>query len=63
MNKRYKTIRRVIITGPRDEGEDALKWLWNNGYRTTRVGPVRTSYAKYDITRFKAIGEKEIDSV
>ena len=51
MNKRYKTIRRVIITG---------QWPWDNEYDIIRMGPKSVSPGKVDSTRFKIVAQKEI---
>jgi len=60
MNKRFKTLRRVVITCPFDEAKQALDWAFNNGYHITSSGSKRLNIMKFSATTFRLVGEKEI---
>ncbi|MCD6331139.1 MAG: hypothetical protein J7L80_02940 [Thermoplasmata archaeon] len=57
MNIRYETIRRVIITYPKENektGEKAVKWCYQNGYHIKEIGYTR------GMKKRKLIAEKVI---
>ena len=60
MNKRYKTIRRVIITYKFEEAKEALQWAYDNGYHILRSGPKQLSLMKYSATTGQIVAEKKI---
>ena len=62
INRRYKTLRRVIITGPMSESHEAHAWAYKNGYRVMRSGPKFIKFLEVDPTRFKLVAEKVIPS-
>jgi len=61
MNKRFETIRRVIITykfkfGNNTEGDKAIEWCYRNGYEIKCMGFARGKIMKVG----KIIAEKKI---
>jgi len=60
MNRHYKTLRVVNITGKMLEVEDALKWAYSNGYRTLTSRPLSDRKFHYDISRYHIVAEKRI---
>ena len=60
MNKRKVYLERIIITGPRSEGQTALEWAYQNGYHIVWSGPMPKAGHMVDPTRFKYVGEREI---
>lgn len=62
MNRHYKVIKRIIITGKMDEHRKALQYCYKNSYRVVRSGMrVNRGEGRYDNTRYKIIGEREVD--
>ena len=62
MNKRYKLIRRVIITGKKEESAEAFDFLSRNGYRSVWVGPMPIrGTRRVDVTRFKIVADLELE--
>ncbi len=62
MNKRYETIRRIVVSGKVEEKQAAWDFLERNGYRFTLAGPMPIAWKEYDDSRFKIVAEKEIKS-
>ena len=61
MNARYKTIRRVILTGKEADREEMFQYCLKNRYRITRSGPrMGASYRAWPDS-FKIVAEKEIE--
>lgn len=62
MNIYYKKIRRIVITGKKEDFKKAFDYCHKNGYRVTRSGPYPINGGfEYDISRFKIIAEKTIN--
>lgn len=54
-------IERITLIGPMKDGQRALEWLHEQGYRTIRSGPYtnKEMHPKYDISRFLFIAERD----
>lgn len=55
-----KRIERIIITGNMDERDKAWEYLDKNGYKEISQGPKYLGNHKFDITKFKMVGERII---
>lgn len=57
-------IERVQIVGKKDEYDNCLQWLQDNGYSIVRSGPYTDSqmYPKVDATRFLFVAERTTDT-
>ena len=60
MNKVKKFIRRVTIYGKNEEREKAMKWIEDNNYSITYVGPKPKSSGRIYTDRFKIIAEYDM---
>lgn len=61
MNIRYKTIRRIIITGPVHDRDYAMDYATDNNYTFFPYsGPMPLGKGKVDVFRFKMIAEKVV---
>ena len=60
MNKRTETIRRIVITGNKEERKKAYDYLDRNEYRIIYSNPKILKDHTLDISKFKMIGEKRV---
>lgn len=60
MNRKYKLLRRITITGKMEEVQLALDFCLRNGYRTSISGPMPIARFKVDPSRFRIIADQEI---
>ena len=59
MNRHYKNLRVITVTGPIAESKDALQYCYGRGYSVVVSGPMPLS-TKYDTTRYRIVAEKTI---
>ncbi len=60
MNKRYQTIKRIIITGEKSERREAGDYLERNGYWFTSIQPKFIARGRRDFSKFRMVGEKPV---
>ena len=54
-----KVFERVTVIGSMEERAKILDYLYNNGYKIRRSGPKSISPTRVDVSKFKAVAERE----